>query len=102
MCVIITAMYIDMVPNRKSPPAVLLRESVRVGAKTVKRTLANLSALPPEAVAALQVVLRGGRVVEDGGHVAIERSLPCGHVQAVRMAMGRLGMAELQRGEAAV
>ena len=81
------AMYIDMVPNRKSPPAVLLRESVRVGAKTVKRTLANLSALPPEAVAALQVVLRGGRVVEDGGHVAIERSLPCGHVQAVRVAM---------------
>jgi len=88
-------MYIDTVPNRKSPPAVLLRESVRVGAKTVKRTLANLSALPPEAVAALQVVLRGGRVVEDGGPLAIERSLPCGHVQAVTMAMRRLGMAEL-------
>jgi len=47
LCAIIAAMYIDMVPNRKSPPAVLLRESVRVGAKTVKRTLANLSALPP-------------------------------------------------------
>ena len=47
-------MYIDVVPNRNSPPAVLLRESVRDGRRTLKRTLANLSALPEEAVAAYE------------------------------------------------
>jgi hypothetical protein len=66
-----------------------------VGSKTVKRTLANLSALPPEAVAALSAVLKGGRVVEATEHFAVERSRPCGHVQAVRLAMRRLGMDEL-------
>lgn len=85
-------MYIDVVPNRDSPPAVLLRETRRVGTKTVKHTLANLSALPPEAVAALRVILKGGRVVEAADQFFVERSLPCGHVRAVRMAMQRLGM----------
>ena len=85
-------MYIDTVPNRNSPPAVLLRESVRDGKRTLKRTLANLSALPPEAIAALRVVLRGGRLVEAGEGFAVELSLPCGHVRAIRMAMRRLGM----------
>lgn len=88
-------MYIDVVPNRDSPPAVLLRETKRIGAKTVKHTLANLSALPPEAVAALRVILKGGRVVEAADQFFVERSLPCGHVRAVRMAMRRLGMDEL-------
>lgn len=85
-------MYIDVVPNRDSPPAVLLRESARVGKKTVKRTLANLSALPPEAVAALRLILKGGRVAEASERFAVERSLPCGHVRAVKTAMRRLGM----------
>jgi transposase len=85
-------MYIDVVPNRDSPPAVLLRETKRVGTKTVKHTLANLSALPPEAVAALRVILKGGRVVEAADQFFVERSLPCGHVRAVRLAMRRLGM----------
>lgn len=93
--IIIAAMYIDVIPNRDSPPAVLLRETERVGKKTVKRTLANLSALPPEAVAALRIILKGGRVVEAASQFAVERSLPCGHVRAVRMAMRRLGMDEL-------
>lgn len=88
-------MYIDVVPNRNSPPAVLLRESVRVGKRTVKRTLANLTALPPEAIAALRTVLAGGRLVDAGEAFAVERSLPCGHVSAVKLAMNRLGMAEL-------
>lgn len=48
-------MYIDRVPNRNSPPAILLRESYRVGSKVRKRTLANLSALPPSANAAAVV-----------------------------------------------
>ena len=52
-------MYIDIVPNRSSPPAVLLREDHREGGRTIKRTLANLSALPSEAVGALRAVLKG-------------------------------------------
>ena len=47
-------MYIDVVPNRSSPPAVLLRESYREGGKTKKRTLVNLSVLPPNVVAGLK------------------------------------------------
>ncbi len=88
-------MYIDVVPNRNSPPAVLLREDRREGGKTVKRTLANLSALPPEAVAALRAVLKGERLVGAAEHFVVERSLPCGHVRAVAGTMERLGMGEL-------
>lgn len=89
-------MYIDVVPNRKSPPAVLLRESRRVGDRSVKTTLANLSALPPEAIAALRIVLKGGRVVEASDErFGIERSLPCGHIRAIRTTMERLGISEL-------
>jgi hypothetical protein len=46
-------MYIDIVPNRKSPPAILLRESIRQGKKIVKRTLANLSSLTLEQAQAV-------------------------------------------------
>ena len=88
-------MYIDFVPNRNSPPAALLRESVRVGRRTVKRTLANLSALPPEALAVLGIALKGGRLVEADKMFVVETSLPCGHVRAVRRAMERLGMRDL-------
>ncbi|MGI6497179.1 MAG: IS1634 family transposase [Kiritimatiellia bacterium] len=88
-------MYIDIVPNRKSPPAILLRESCREGGRTVKRTLANLSMLPPEAVAALRAALKGEHLVEADSLFEIERSLPCGHVRAVRTAMSRLGMRDL-------
>ena len=88
-------MYIDVVPNRHSPPAVLLRETRREGQRTVKHTLANLSALPEEAIAALRVVLKGGRLAEVSEQFTVERSRPAGHVQAVKLAMQRLGMAEL-------
>ena len=88
-------MYIDIVPNRNSPPAVLLREDHREGGKTVKRTLANLSALPPEAIAALRAVLKGERLVGAADYFVVEQSLPCGHVHAVKGTMERLGMTEL-------
>lgn len=88
-------MYIDVIPNRNSPPAVLLRESVREGKSTVKRTLANLSALPDEAVAALRVILKGGQLVDANKEFVVTSSLPCGHVRAVKQAMRRLGMTEL-------
>ena len=56
-------MYIDSVPNRNSPPAILLRESTRVGKKTVKRTIANLSSWPRGKVEALKQVLSGKEII---------------------------------------
>jgi hypothetical protein len=61
-------MHIDIVPNRNSRPAYLLRESVRDGKKVGKRTLANLSSLPVEQIEMIRRVLKGERLgpVEDG------------------------------------
>ncbi|HEY0014751.1 MAG TPA: IS1634 family transposase [Longimicrobium sp.] len=83
-------MYIDIVPNRSSPPAILLRESSREGGKIRKRTLANLSALPSEAVAVLRRVLKGETLVSAGESVRVERSVPYGHVAAVLGTIRRL------------
>lgn len=85
-------MYIDIVPNRKSPPAILLRESRREGGKMVKTTIANLSGLPSEAVQALRLALRGVALAPAGQVFAVERSVPHGHVQAVLGFMRTLGM----------
>jgi transposase len=72
------------VPNRNSPPAILLREGYREGGKVVKRTLANLSHWDPQLVEHFRVLLRGGVAVESAQSVlSIERSLPHGHVAAV-------------------
>ena len=77
-------MYIEAVPNRDSPPAILLRESYREDGKVRKRTLANLSSLSAEIIEGLKVLLRGGVAVPDAQEVfTIERSLPHGHVAAV-------------------
>jgi hypothetical protein len=77
-------MYIESVPNRDSPPAVLLRESYREDGKVRKRTLANLSCLSPEVIEGLKVLMRGGVAVPSAESVfAVERSLPHGHVAAV-------------------
>jgi hypothetical protein len=88
-------MYIDIVPNRNSPPAVLLRESYRVGKQTKKRTLANLSMLPPEAIEVLRRALRGETLVPAEEALEIERSLPHGHVAAVLGTLRRLGLERL-------
>ena len=78
-------MFIETVPNRGSPPAVLLRESYRGEKGTVqKRTLANLSKLPEDVVAVLRAILKGGTILGAGpDELRIERSLPHGHVAAV-------------------
>ncbi|MFZ2651117.1 MAG: IS1634 family transposase [Burkholderiaceae bacterium] len=77
-------MYIESVPNRNSPPAVLLRESYREDGKVRKRTLANLSCLGHEVIEGLKVLLRGGVAVPSAAEVfTVERSLPHGHVAAV-------------------
>jgi transposase len=85
-------MYIESVPNRNSPPAILLRESWREGGKTRKRTLANLSKLPHEAIEAVRQVLAGKRLATVEELFSIERSLPHGHVDAVLRMVRRLGV----------
>ena len=52
-------MYIDIVPNRNAPPAVLLRKSYREGGKVKKRTIANFSKLPIDVIGQLCILLRG-------------------------------------------
>src|ERR1700756_1281239 len=85
-------MYIEHVPNRNSPPAILLRESYRDGKTVKKRTLANLSSLPAEVIEGLKVLLRGGVAVSSVDEAfVIERSLPPGHVAAVRGAARACG-----------
>lgn len=77
-------MYIEFVPNRDSPPAVLLRESYREGGKVRKRTLANLSCLSTDVIEGLKTLLRGGVAVPSAAEIfSVERSLPHGHVAAV-------------------
>ncbi len=88
-------MYIDIVPNRSSPPAVLLRESWREGARTRKRTLANLSSLPMDQVELLRRVLRGEELVPADEAFEIVRTLPHGDVAAVVGTMNKLGIPEL-------
>lgn len=77
-------MFIDIVPNRDSPPAVLLRESYRdAQGRTQKRTLANLSKLPGDVIEMLKALLKGGTLIGAPQDLSIERSLPHGHVAAV-------------------
>ena len=93
-------MYIDFVPNRGSKPAVLLRESIREGKRIKKRTIANLSALTLEQAEAIRLVLKGGQLAPADGGLECIRSLPHGHVKAVRTAMRRLGFEKLIDGKA--
>src|SRR5580704_14725870 len=76
-------MYIEAVPNRGSPPAILLRESYRKAGKVKKRTLLNLSDWPHERIAGFKALLKGGTVIpKDRDAITIIRSLPHGHVDA--------------------
>ena len=93
-------MYIDLVPNRGSKPAILLRESIREGKRIRKRTIANLSALTLEQAETIRLVLKGERLAPAGGGFECIRSLPHGHVEAVRTAMRRLGFDKLIDGKA--
>jgi hypothetical protein len=88
-------MHIDIVPNRKSPPAVLLRESYREGTHVRKRTLANLSALSAAQVDAIRRTLRGETLVPLADLFEIVHSRHHGHVQAIRTAMAQLGFESL-------
>lgn len=89
-------MYVTRVPNRGSPPAVLLRESYRQGGQVKTRTLANLTRWPEHKVEALSQVLKGLPPQADLAQAfEITRSLPHGHVAAVAGTAARLGVPEL-------
>ena len=88
-------MYVTRVPNRGSPPAVLLRESYREGGKVKNRTLANLSSWPEAKVEALSRALKGLPPAGLEGMVDITRSLPHGHEAAVLGTIRELGLEEL-------
>lgn len=88
-------MYIDTVPNRGSPPCILLRESYRQDGKVKKRTIQNLSKWPPHVVEGLRELLRGGSVagpLEESFDIV--RTRPHGHVAA---ALGTLRRLELDK-----
>lgn len=85
-------MYIETVPNRNSPPAVLLREGWREGKKTRKRTIANLSTWHAHKVEMLRRLLRGDTLVPAAEGFEILRSLPHGHVAAVLGTVGKVGL----------
>jgi transposase len=93
----IVGMFIATIPNRKSPPAILLREGYREDGKVKTRTLANLSKLPPEAIAVLRRVLKGEKMVssEEAFEIVENGSPGHGHVVAVMTAMRRLGFERL-------
>lgn len=96
MLVYTVVMYIDTVPNRNSPPCILLRESYRVGKKVKKRTLANLTDWPPELVEEFRALLRGGTIVENlAESFEVVRAYPHGHVAAVLGPLRRIGLEKI-------
>jgi hypothetical protein len=89
-------MYIEAVPNRHSPPAILLRESYREGGKIKKRTLLNLSDWPADRIAGFKMLLTGGTVISsDQQAITIIRSLPHGHVAAALGTARKIGLDRL-------
>ncbi len=89
------AMYIEKVPNRNSPPAVLRPDSYREGDQVKKRTLANLSKLPDDIIDNLKLALKGATLSMTEGipnHFEVIRSLPHGHVMAILETIKKLGL----------
>lgn len=87
-------MYVTDIPNRNSPPTILVRESYREGDQNKNRTLANITRWPPEAIEALRLALKGVRLVPADKHFEIVRTLPHGHVAAILGTVKRLRLDE--------
>ena len=88
-------MYITSIPNRNSPPCILLRESYRQEGRVRNRTLANLTHWPPDLVEGLGQLLQGGKILEELADFDILRSLPHGHVAATLGALRNVGLDKL-------
>jgi hypothetical protein len=98
-------MFIDTIPNRTSPPAVLLRESYREGGRVKKRTLANLSKLPQALIDGIAALIDGAKVTgrrEAEPAFEIVRSLPHGHVAAAQGMIRKLGLDRTLQGRTQV
>jgi|SRR5688572_25386261 len=86
------AMYVESVPNRNSPPAVLLRESYRKDGKICKRTIANLSKVDSQIVEGLKALLKGAVAISPTQDpIKIMRSLPHGHVAVILGILHQIG-----------
>jgi len=88
-------MFIQVIPNRGSPPAILLRESYREGGKVKKRTLCNLTHWPPSLLEGFKALLKGGTVISAPASpevFTIRRALPHGHVAAVLGTLRQIGL----------
>jgi hypothetical protein len=88
-------MHIQVIPNRGSPPAILLRESYREGGKVKKRTLLNLTHWPPDLLEGFKALLKGGTVIPAPASpevFTIRRALPHGHVAAVLGTLRQIGL----------
>src|SRR5215212_1428105 len=88
-------MFIQVIPNRGSPPAILLRESYREGGKVKKRTLCNLTHWPPSLLEGFKALLKGGTVISAPAApevFTIRRALPHGHVAAVLATLRQIGL----------
>ena len=93
-------MYIETVPNRKSPPCILLRESYRQDGKVKKRTVANLSKWPADLVENFRLLLKGGTVMERiDESFDVLRSRPHGHVAAVIGSLRKTGLDRMIAGK---
>ena len=85
-------MYVETVPNRNSPPAILLREGWREGKRVRKRTIANLSHWPQAKIETLRRLLKDELLLSPTGSFDIIRSKPHGHVAAVLGTLRKLGL----------
>ena len=85
-------MYVEIVPNRNSPPAILLREGWREGNQTRKRTLANLSDWPKDKIESLRRLLRDEPLVSPQDLFRTQQTLPHGHVEAILSTLRKLGL----------
>ena len=83
-------MHIDIVPNRKSRPAILLRESYREDGKVKKRTVANLSSLSLEQAEQIRSILKGEQLTPVNALLVKKQTRQHGNVDAVHTAMRRL------------
>jgi len=93
-------MYIESVPNRNSPPTLLLRRTYRSGGKVIKETLANLNKWPDPIVEGLKKLLQNepkSATPGSGTHDSFEilRSHPHGHVKACLGTIRNIGLDKL-------
>jgi hypothetical protein len=88
-------MYIDRIPNRTSPPTVLVRESYRKGGKVKKRMLANITGLPADCIATIEAMLAGHTMVPGGTGFETTHTTPHGHVNAILTTMRQIGLDEM-------